>query len=461
MHFLRCFMNFLYTILKDEIMNYYSFYRRWQFWVLDYLKGAPIGKPYRDIQKFGKISYLKKQKMREEKLKRLLMFAQANTVFYKSYKNYNLSEYPIINKSILINHHKDFEVLKEAIPKQQGSVYIQKTSGSTGVPLEIPQDTLKRRRRIAELKYFGKQVGFKTHELLVHLRIWNKWQSKSLKQISKENIIPFDISEMGDDRIEELCQLIKKEKVYALRGYASIIDRLAVYVQQHPQSFPGLKIIISVSETLQDETREKVKKHLKCEIISQYANEECGILAQEIPPTRYSDNVMYVNNSGYYFEILKMNVDQPADYGELGRIVITDLHNYAFPLIRYDTGDIGVFLPPNKLSHGYPVLGKLWGRKLDVCYTTKGKPFSSMLLNRTLKHFDKILQWQFIQCGEKEYVIKVIMQQNCQANKYLEPAIFELKKVLGLDAIINIDQVDEIPVLSSRKRKSVVNEWKA
>ncbi len=156
-----------------------------------------------------------------------------------------------------------------------------------------------------------------------------------------------------------------------------------------------MKIIISVSETLQDETREKVKKYIGCEIISQYANEECGIIAEELPPTQATDNKMYFNQAGYFFEILHIESDTPVAYGELGRIVMTDLHNYAFPIVRYDTGDLGVLLPPDEKSNGYPVLGKLFGRRLGVCYTTSGEPFNSMLLSRTLKHFDKILQWHF------------------------------------------------------------------
>lgn len=441
-------------------MSIHSKFLRYRFWIQDFFKGSPIGKPYKDIKNLDKLSYLDGQSKREFKLKQLLTFAQTNTAFYKKIKSYNLADYPVINKQTLIEHHKEIEVPQNVIPKQQGNVYIQKTSGSTGIPLEIPQNTLKRRRRIAELKYFGKQVGFNTHDLLIHLRIWNKWQTKSLKQIRRENIIPFDISDMGEQRMKELCEIIKKEQVVALRGYASVIDLLATYVQHHPQTFSSLKIIISVSETLQDETREKVKEYLKCEIISQYANEECGIIAQEIPPTKSRDNVMYINHTGYYFEILKMDSDTPCSYGELGRIVITDLHNYAFPLIRYDTGDVGVLLPPNERSKGYPVLGKLFGRKLDICYTTKGEPFSSMLLSRTLKHFDQIVQWQFIQKKEKEYCLKVIMQPNCRTESYLNSAISELLKVLGSDAIINIEQVNDIPVLSSRKRKPVINEWK-
>ena len=441
-------------------MDFHALYLRYRFWIKDYLHGSPIGKPYREIKWYNENPVSVCDSKKKEDLKNLLDHARANTLYYKKYNGYDLKDYPVMTKAELIAHHKDIEVAQNIIPGQQGNVYIQKTSGSTGIPLEIPQDTSKRRRRIAELKYFGKQVGFNTHDLLIHLRIWNKWQTKSLKQIRKENIIPFDISEMSKNKMKELVELIQKENVYALRGYASIIDQLANYIIDNPASLPSLKIIISVSETLQDETREKVKKYLKCEIVSQYANEECGILAQEMPPTKTTNNIMYLNHAGYYFEILKTNKDVPADYGELGRIVITDLHNYAFPIIRYDTGDMGVLLPPNEKSNGYPVLGKLWGRRLDICYTTKGEPFSAMLLSRTLKHFDKILQWQFIQKGEKEYCIKVIMHENCIANEYLKSAITELLKVLGEDAIINIEQVNEIPVLSSRKRKPVINEWK-
>lgn len=440
-------------------MNFHAFYLRTRFWIKDWMNGSPIGTPYREIKWFNEHSKEAAAAHKKAKLKKLLDYACAHTSFYKKYEGCELKDFPVMTKKDIIAHHAEIEVPHDVIPRQQGDVYIQRTSGSTGMPLEIPQDTLKRRRRIAELKYFGKQVGFRTHELLIHLRIWNKWQSKSLKQIRRENIIPFDISDMGAGRMKELVEQIQREKVFALRGYASMIDQLANYVIAHPVSMPSLKIIISVSETLEDDTRAKVKKHLGCEIISQYANEECGIIAQELPPTKPHDNVMYLNHAGYVFEILKMDADEPEEYGKLGRIVMTDLHNYAFPLIRYDTGDVGMFLPPDEHSGGHPVLGKLFGRKLDICYTTKGTPFNSMLLNRTLKHFDNIQQWQFIQKEEKAYCIKVILKEKCDADSYLAPAVTELKKVIGDDADIKIELVDTIPVLASRKRKSVINEW--
>lgn len=294
--------------------------------------------------------------------------------------------------------------------------------------------------------------------MLIHLRTWNRWQNKTAAQIKSENIIPFDISDMGDDKLAELCKIINDNKALCLRGYASSFGLLANYVKEHPMSFPSLKICIAGSEALHDDVRTAVKEALKCEIISQYANEECGILAQERIPTSDTDNVMYLNHSGYYFEVLKMNSDELAEYGELGRIVITDLHNYAFPIIRYDNGDVGILGEPDEYSNGYPVLKKLYGRRFDVCYTVDNKPFFPMTIGRVLKHYDNVAQWQFIQKGQSDYLLKVIMR-NGDANTYLHSAIIELKSLIGQSANIKIEQVNDIPVLASGKRKPVVNEW--
>lgn len=373
----------------------------------------------------------------------------------------NLQDFPVMNKLMYIDNYHAIKVCEKNIPGQVGEVHIQTTSGSTGTPFAVPQDTLKRQRRIAELKYFGKVVGFDSHEMLIHLRTWNKWQNKTAEQIKKENIIPFDISEMGEERLAELCRLIVENNVLCLRGYASSFDLLAKYVEHYPMCFPSLKICIAGSEALQDDVRMRVKKALHCEIISQYANEECGVLAQERIPTQTSDNVMYLNHAGYFFELLQLDNDEPAHYGELGRIVITDLHNYAFPIIRYDNGDVGIMAPPNEYSNGYPVLEKLYGRHFDVCYTVGNQPFFPMTIGRTLKHFDEIAQWQFIQKGASEYMLKIVMRSDKKAEEYLLPVLSDLKAILGIDAVIKIEQVYEIPILASGKRKSVINEWKS
>ena len=241
-------------------MDINAFLLRQSFWIKDRLHHSPIGKPYREIKFLSESSYEKGLPLRSKKLKELLQFARENTTFYGNIQSDNLSDYPVQNKLSLIANYGRIKVDEDKIPGQCGKVHIQKTSGSTGTPLAIPQDTMKRNRRVAELKYFGKIVGFNSHEKLIHLRTWNRWQSKTVKQIKKENIVPFDISQMDEKHLDDLCSLINSEKAVCLRGYASSFGLLARHVKERGYKFPSLKIIIAGSEALHDDVRLEVKK---------------------------------------------------------------------------------------------------------------------------------------------------------------------------------------------------------
>lgn len=440
-------------------MDFNALCLRARFWLQDYLHGSPIRKQYNDVKYFAEHTELEARERKKAKLEQLLRYVQVNSIYYSKFTSMNLSDYPIMNKMTLIENMEQIRVKDEVIPGQVGTVHIQRTSGSTGVPLAVAQDTLKRQRRVAELKYFGKIVGFTTHEKLVHLRTWNRWQSKTNKQIKNENIIPFDISKFDKSDMERLCHILVSEKVVCLRGYATTISNIANYIKDSGKewNFPCLKVVIAGGEALYDEVRQMVKDYMHCEIISQYADEECGILAQEKVPTLSADNVMYFNQGSYYFEILKLESDELAEYGEIGRIVITDLHNYACPIIRYDCGDTGMLLPPNQHSKGYPIIGKLYGRRFDLTYSTDGKAISPLAYGRILKNYDNISLWQFVQEGEKKYILKLKILKG-DINQFSE-LVENFKEILGAGADLKIEEVDELPVLFSGKRKPVVNNW--
>ena len=120
-------------------------------------------------------------------------------------------------------------------------------------------------------------------------------------------------------------------------------------------------------------------------------------------------------------------------------------------------GDTAVLLPPDEYSNGYPVLGKLFGRRFDITYSTTGAAISPLTYGRILKHFDTISQWQFVQEGEKEYKLKVVMRSE---DSNLDSIVDQLKEYIGKDAIVTIEKVSDIPVLASGKRKPCVNNWK-
>jgi phenylacetate-CoA ligase len=426
--------------------------RRTVYWTNDCLHGSPVGRHIHEIRKVLN-NYDGGVIIQNQSLDKLLHFACDHTLFYRGINPKSIKNFPVVNKNILINNYKEIAVNPSEIPEQKTEgVHIQKTSGSTGTPFAVPQDTRKRNRRVAELKYFGEIGGFKSHEKLGQCRVWTKWQSKSRCQQFTENILAVNISKMDESTVRGLIETAQKKKVVALLGYANWFDQVALYLSQHPTKLPSLKVIFTGSEMLKEQTRTELKRLIGCHVLERYSNEEQGILGQQ---SIYGGIEYYLNHASYYFEVLKLDEDVPAENGELGRIVITDLYNYAFPLIRYDTGDTGILSKGNGISKGWPYISKLYGRRLDLIFDTSGNPVQPMALARVLKNLKGIIQWQFVQTAEREYKIRLNMEKEIS----VDACINELLEILGKDAIIAVDLVDEIPVLASGKRKPVVNEW--
>lgn len=136
--------------------------------------------------------------------------------------------------------------------------------------------------------------------------------------------------------------------------------------------------------------------------------------------------------------------------GQLGRIVVTDLFNYAMPMIRYDTGDLGVLVQKDNKTY----LSEVQGRKLDALYDTEGQIVSSYIMYKNMWQYPEINQYQLIQTHQKKYLFKVNAPKGFEKEIQL---IEEFKSFLGQDADFEVVYVDEIPLLDSGKRRKTVN----
>ena len=392
--------------------------------------------------------------MQQSNLAEYLEYMTRHSSFYSKYSaTEDLLSFPVMKKLQLIEHHDAMVIDPADIPHQRGDLYIQRTSGSTGIPFAVPQDTRKRQRRIAEVKALSALNGYESHEPLAQCRVWTKWQYKTSNQSKQENIFPVNVLNVDDDSLAEVCELIRKNRIVAIRGYASWFTGLMNHLKTHEHDIPKLKTIkvcITHSEALEEATRDYLGKTLGCNMCECYANEECGIFGQQKTGSRSYE----LNNTGYVFELLKLDSDEPAGYGELGRIVVTDLHQRAFPVIRYDTGDTGIFSPMGPDSP-LPHLEKIYGRKLDLVFDSEGKPIHPMSFNRILKNLPSIRQWQFAQMTETSYELRLIVSPEFAESSCVE----EIRSFLGERADLKFVYVDEIPRLKNGKFRSVVCEW--
>ena len=415
--------------------------RRLGFWTLDLVKGGKIRKHYKDVKKRMESGSLNKAQ-----LERLLAHARATTDFYSDFDTSDIKNFPIIDKLTIKNSH-DAIYSKEYVGTP---VHKMSTSGSTGTPFVMEWNMNKRHRQMADMLYFNERAGQRFGKPYIYFRVWTERNRKSKLERFMQNLIPVDTHYLDTDKLEQIRKRLKaRPAVNACIGYASTYEFLAKYLkscQDTPDMF-RTRAFISSSEVLGLEMKKLVKETVGCDIIDRYANEENGFLAQ----TGDCSEEFYVNTASFFVEVLKQESDEPCEVGEVGRIVVTDLYNFAVPLVRYDTGDLAI--KAEEKDGWTTVLKTIQGRRSDIIYDTKGKTMTSHTFGVHMWSFEKLSQYQLIQNGAREYTLKL---NGAKGNYTDEQMHSYIKGLLGEDAVLTIEHVDGIPALKSGKFKRTV-----
>jgi phenylacetate-CoA ligase len=382
-------------------------------------------------------------------LQSILKYSIEHSEYYKKISErrnlIRLTDFPVMNKTLL-NENYDSIFVSEYKNVNTHSMH---TSGSTGIPFTVVQNLEKRDRHIADLKYFGEIAGYMDHDPLCYLRAK---PTATPEEQREQNIWQLDICNLNEENLMKYYQIMVDKKCTALMAYPSTLDTAVTLWSKNVQNTSCVRTIISTSETLTNEVRNKLRLFFgeEVNIVARYSNTENGVLGQEISEDHY-----IINWASYFIEILKFDSDEPANIGELGRIVVTDLYNLAFPMIRYDTGDVARMVYPET---GLPYLESLFGRRMDLIYDTNGDVVSPFLLCRTMRLSHGIEQWQFIQESRDTYTLKITSNTHDKPN--VDKEVQGFKKTLGEGAIINVEYVENIPVMNSLKRKLIVSNLK-
>ncbi len=428
------------------------------FYVVDGFKGFPIKGHQRELLK-----YQEKEDVHSlvahsnEKIVKLLTHAKSHVPYYMNQIGLEtLSDFPVITKPSIQENFNDFI---SSLHRNQKKIKVS-TSGSTGIPFFLYWGQGKKKRNSADTLFYLKKAGYNLGEKLVFIGATSSIGKEQTLKRKLENFQYFNLKSVNEAQIKVILEnLANSSFPQTIVGYASNLEYIAQYIEQNKlEQFRSIKIkaVVAIAEALSDYTKHFFMSYFGVRILSRYSSQEVGILAQQSLHEKGND--FEVNWASYHMEILEIDSDEPAEEGEIGRIVVTDLYNYMMPIIRYDTGDLSYFLDKVTVHNPFPKLTKIQGRRIDAVYDTKGKQVSSLFIdNQFYPYFDRIKQFQFIQSGLKEYLIKLNMFSGiCD---FEEELIAEVRSNFGDDAKVSIELVEEIPVLASGKRKKVKNDY--
>lgn len=406
------------------------------YFMLDYLRGSEIRHELEDIQRIFHT------KSHTSELNNILDYARKTIPFYRTVETSDLTSFPVMSKAC-INSNID-TILSNQFSKE--SLHSTSTSGSTGEPFVCYQDKVKRNRTIADLMTMFSKYGFETGDRYVFIRSWVKHYGLSrIKQI-KQNFIAVDVNTF-DAKAKEtlLLRLQKDKKIVALVTYGSALEDFIIFLQEKGISRlqTGLKVIFSSADIIKDQARIAGQEIFSCPIINRYSNEECGILAY----TNAWETTLHLNIASYHFELLKQNSDAPCEPGELDRIVVTDLFNHAMPLIRYDTGDLGI---SNDFGADVKSLISLEGRVADCFYSSKGILITGVTLSTYMQEYSFVDKYQLTYHKDNTLTLKVVSNR-----EDIHMIKDDLQDVLG---DFQIERVDTINTQKNGKFKQIVKE---
>jgi phenylacetate-CoA ligase len=156
-------------------------------------------------------------------------------------------------------------------------------------------------------------------------------------------------------------------------------------------------------------------------------------------------------------EIIK-DGGSPAKPGEEGRIVSTGLHNRAFPLLRYDTGDYAISSDETcPCGRTLPIVKELTGRDDDRVLDRNGRKVSS--LHRMFRYADGIRFSQIVQYKAGAIDVYIIPAEGFDEG--VQARLVEaFHGELADDMEVRIRIVKELPFPSTNKFKFAVNRLK-
>jgi len=202
---------------------------------------------------------------------------------------------------------------------------------------------------------------------------------------------------------EQLDWLQKINPTYIL-SYPSNLELLAATAQQRDIKFSELQQIRSLGEVVTERTRQMCRDAFNVSLVDNYSCQEAGYLALQCPEHDH----YHVQSENVMLEVLDEN-DNPCKPGETGRVVITSLHNYATPLIRYELGDFAELGEPCDCGRGLPVITKILGRRRNMLSLPDGRKIWPLVGSDDYRDVADIKQFQLVQTDLDSVTVNLVV----------------------------------------------------
>jgi phenylacetate-CoA ligase len=363
----------------------------------------------------------------------------------------DLAAYPVITKSEITANYTD--MISTA---WRGRTHRKTTGGSTGEPFayEFNRESDARRNAVMWRGYgwAGSRPGIRT------LYLWSVpssggWLSRLKEQAfhAAFNRVFLDSFSLREDLLSEYARRIAAAEPEIVVGYVSALTEMSRWALTtgHRLYSPGS--VITGAESLTSVDRDLISSAFGCPVYNTYGCREVMLIASECP----AHDGLHVNQDHLVVELLD---EQGINtIGSPGRVVLTDLHNYAMPLVRYENGDMASAAAHEcSCGRGLPLLERVDGRVLDVIRTNDGRIVPGEYFPHSLKDVTGLREFQIIQEALDKVRVLAVLEEGT-GGPTLESISSIVQRGVGAGTRVEIEQVPRIARSPSGKRRVTVS----
>jgi phenylacetate-CoA ligase len=262
----------------------------------------------------------------------------------------------------------------------------------------------------------------------------NNWLLFSSYHLSQRNL-PAYVAEL------------EKFSPVLIGGYPSSIALLAAAQKKWGSGRLNVKAVYTASETLLEYQRKLIESAFGCKVFVWYGNTEmCGHIAQ------CEQGVLHGRLEHSFMEVL----DESGYPAREGALVCTGFGNSAFPLIRYNTGDV-VKLSDDQVcgcGRGGILFESVIGRVEDYVVTPDDRLVGR--LDHLFKDAIHVIEAQLLQADPSELVIRIVPRPEYTVQDE-SSIVSEARLRLGPEIKLRFEYVQALERTSNGKARFVIS----
>jgi len=257
--------------------------------------------------------------------------------------------------------------------------------------------------------------------------------------------------EGSEETLRDCVAAIRKHRPLQLVALPEYLRTLAEYILRSGDTLPPIAVIRPMGANFPKSWTPEIESAFGGQLREHYGSREMGPMAFDCAKA----NGMHLLMDSHLIEIVKTD-GTAAKSNELGKVLVTDLHNFAMPIIRYEIGDLA------RVNYESCSCGRtsprifLEGRVEDALVTCDGRILTSDAVSNFFTNQKHVRDFELTEKRNGVWSLKVVPVNHDQLDS--DALVIEFLAWAGESRSVTVRTVSTIRPEASGKFRHVKNQ---